>query len=704
MKKQAWPSIGTPEEPLGFLEPTSGPKDMVMDSQERYSTFAPWVSVTGEEVPGDYEENVISPVDENFTDQLDEEIQVAARKLQLKLLKNSNFLAIGNISEKVLNIISLAGINIYSLNNLKINKKSSIYNEINDSRFYNFGKEFDGFLANLSLHKDKDYILKNIFAQLKPFSTGYIISSDDISKEIEDTNFKISSSKLDHSHYIYSVLKDDLSNLSVAKICKADNTVQALIKCKTVESIEDKMAGLQVYDHLPQDSGLIFKYNKPQSVTFHMGKVAFPIDIIFIDDNYKVKKIAKNIQPGTLDLFSCTDVLNVLEINGGMADSLGIFAGDYIFINDSFNKTASEINTRISYTKRSKNLQTGIYKNAGIDYSVINKESKNYRFPEINNYIFCDFDSYFDRPIKLARMDDDGRISLSLFNDMIKISNDYINVNLLDYLNYNIFKKLENKYAFNMNDAFVVTDELSDNFKRASRSFDKIIFLSSNKISKFLVAHLLKTAFDENVPNFEIFQIPKSCNTITKKSNAISSRYRPSNTEFLISKKAGIPVPDEIKQNAKKALKLFSDSKDQCQSLVKNFQQNKNVYEKVSGNQEVIKNSKGQYQESCRRNSDILVKALIGIRDGIKIMNNIKDISYTEEVFSILADTSKAMSEGAKKIFDLIDIIDMPDFYEKLTSKTNEFNNLFEDFSNTIERMKKFINNDILGVKVLIGE
>lgn len=706
MKKEAWPTTVVPEDKSHFMEPTSGPMDMAQDSQELRGTFNPGLYLFDEsELPEGYEAGIISPVDDVFSDDIQNEFQAMAKQIQIRMLKNSNLLSVGNISPNVLESIYLSGINIYSLNNLKINKKSSIYNENSDLKYHNFNQEFDGFFINLSSYSDKSFILKNIFSQLKPYASGFVVSADDISNDLTNNGYKISWSKNINNAYIYDLLKDEFSEISIAKICKAsDNSTQAIIKCKVAESWPDKVAGLQVYDHLPQDFGLIFKYDKPESVTYHMGKVAFPIDIVFIDENFKIKKISKNIKPGSLELFSCSDVLNVLEINGGMSDSLGISVGDYAFINTSFNKSAFDINNLSSYIKYSSNLESGIYKYANSEYFVVNKKIKNQKINTEDNNIFCDFDSFFDSNIRLARISNDGRTSISFTNDMIKISNDFINMNLLDYLEYKTYLKFENKYALNMYDSIPIVNELKENIKNASINFNKIIFLSSRNPSRFLTAHLLRNAFGESVPDFDFFYIPNSCKSINQKTSAILSRYKVANTEFLMSKKAGIPVPDEVKINAKKALDLFTSSIEECKKLIKNFEQNRNVYQKVAGQLEVIENSKGQYQESCKRNSEILVKSLVSVRDGIKIMNTIKDISYTDEIISSVADASKAVSEGAKAIFELINTIDMPDFFDKLGSKTNEFNNLFEDFSNTIERIKKFINTDILGVKVLIGD
>ena len=55
-----------------------------------------------------------------------------------------------------------------------------------------------------------------------------------------------------------------------------------------------------------------------------MGSVGYPIDIIFIDEESRIKKICKNIQPGSLGVYGCAGIKSVLEISGGLSDALGI--------------------------------------------------------------------------------------------------------------------------------------------------------------------------------------------------------------------------------------------------------------------------------------------------------------------------------------------------------------------------------------------
>lgn len=121
----------------------------------------------------------------------------------------------------------------------------------------------------------------------------------------------------------------------------AGNKYQAKIKKKIefdngsvftvdiAETLEQKAAGLEVFDALEEDHGLLFPFDPPESVTFHMGKVRFPIDIVFLLDdefgkNLIVSKVIPDIQPGSLDRWGHDKVHYVLEVPAGICKKLGI--------------------------------------------------------------------------------------------------------------------------------------------------------------------------------------------------------------------------------------------------------------------------------------------------------------------------------------------------------------------------------------------
>ena len=91
-----------------------------------------------------------------------------------------------------------------------------------------------------------------------------------------------------------------------------------------------QMVGLEIAESLEPKEGMLFPFSPIKHVTFHMGSVEFPIDIIFLQkdfDGLKVATIAHNVHPGSEDRWSCDDTAAVLEVAGGTCKQLGIKVG-----------------------------------------------------------------------------------------------------------------------------------------------------------------------------------------------------------------------------------------------------------------------------------------------------------------------------------------------------------------------------------------
>jgi uncharacterized membrane protein (UPF0127 family) len=91
-----------------------------------------------------------------------------------------------------------------------------------------------------------------------------------------------------------------------------------------------KAAGLEVFDSLESTEGLLFPFEEEGSVTFHMGSVKFPIDIVFLMDaphGLEVGKVVANIQPGSLEWWSYPKTIAALEVVGGKCKECDIKVG-----------------------------------------------------------------------------------------------------------------------------------------------------------------------------------------------------------------------------------------------------------------------------------------------------------------------------------------------------------------------------------------
>jgi Na+/H+ antiporter NhaD/arsenite permease-like protein/uncharacterized membrane protein (UPF0127 family) len=85
--------------------------------------------------------------------------------------------------------------------------------------------------------------------------------------------------------------------------------------------------GLQGFRQLKQDEAALFVFEKAEPVTFWMGSVAYPIDIIFIGPDRKVARVYPDCRPGSLAYYpSVARVRWVIETAAGS----GVRAGDRV--------------------------------------------------------------------------------------------------------------------------------------------------------------------------------------------------------------------------------------------------------------------------------------------------------------------------------------------------------------------------------------
>ena len=95
------------------------------------------------------------------------------------------------------------------------------------------------------------------------------------------------------------------------------------------KSEEQKKQGLQHFKSLPKDEGMLFVINEssPIETFFHMHNVPFPLDMIFMDDEFKVLDVKRgNPEDDKIEGIASY----VLEVN---ADS-GIKVGDEADLED----------------------------------------------------------------------------------------------------------------------------------------------------------------------------------------------------------------------------------------------------------------------------------------------------------------------------------------------------------------------------------
>lgn len=99
--------------------------------------------------------------------------------------------------------------------------------------------------------------------------------------------------------------------MNIKEIILFDKKMRAI----SFYSEHEQMIGLQAVTLLPQDMCAIFYKDKAENVSFHMGTVAYPIDIVFLL-NDKVVKIVHYLKPNSKERYSAYSDC-IIEFNGG---------------------------------------------------------------------------------------------------------------------------------------------------------------------------------------------------------------------------------------------------------------------------------------------------------------------------------------------------------------------------------------------------
>ena len=121
------------------------------------------------------------------------------------------------------------------------------------------------------------------------------------------------------------------ANCADDKVVVTGEWGRATFTVAVADSPQERSRGLMFVEHMPTLEGMLFVYEKPQTVSFWMKNTLIPLDMIFVGPTGVVRSIHENAVPGDLTaILGGDDILVVLEINGGLVDRLGIEEGDLL--------------------------------------------------------------------------------------------------------------------------------------------------------------------------------------------------------------------------------------------------------------------------------------------------------------------------------------------------------------------------------------
>tara|TARA_A200000159_G_C7331717_1_gene343268 strand:+ start:712 stop:2922 length:2211 start_codon:yes stop_codon:yes gene_type:complete len=725
--KKAWPPWSLESEERGDY------RDMQQGSANQYDMLSPVKYIHDNEVPEHGPSELAEGTLEVFDDLLQgEEISL---KSMLKSLSSSDFgrpsialigVPVGDISSNL-----KVDANIYSASySDNISKAASGSQYVSGSpMFCRFPNKIDFFVINATKKNMEETLvtIRNIKPQLTMGAFGAVLSSgDSLSKDILRSEGFTALSKKAGENNVFYLRSNESDKIALAKVYRKGQDVASFL-CDTADTPERKADGLQVYSSLRTHCGLLFPYKRATDVMFHMGSVSYPIDIIFASENGEIKKIAKNIQPGSLEVFSCSNVKNVLEVTGGTCNLLNIQTGDNLFVSPS-NECSEEIRrfsgfsyafglNRVAY-KHSKNHSPSLYKVAGKnivstrggalpagsnchDFSLINKEC----------VAVLDVDSVYEEIGKIRLYsyeypDYEKRIHQGLLGESMSISKEsYIDIPSDIFFKESSKNSLK-EYSFirGLSDNHSSAEVKKVALKISDPKYTRIVYASRGSISKDKMDAFIESvqASAHSVSNrSEIMYLPSTFGTQDVFEASLDRYGEADLVTAKIIKHSGIPVPDASKDAAKKALKNISDSVDLCKKLSDNIEKNLEAYDSVKDNQDIISGSLGKYNQSCKRNSRIVKRMLLNVKSSIELLNSIRDVSSTSEIIGSLATSAKVCSDEVKSILDLTSHVESGPFYERLSEYTPKAVSSLEDMSLALTRCKDYINSDILGILIL---
>ncbi len=109
------------------------------------------------------------------------------------------------------------------------------------------------------------------------------------------------------------------------------------IRVEIADSADERERGLMFRESLDEKTGMLFIFDDSGVLNFWMKNTLIPLDIIFIDEDWRIINIARNALPCRQEpcayYSSEIPAKYVLEINGREADKLGIKDRDEVEIN-----------------------------------------------------------------------------------------------------------------------------------------------------------------------------------------------------------------------------------------------------------------------------------------------------------------------------------------------------------------------------------
>ena len=106
------------------------------------------------------------------------------------------------------------------------------------------------------------------------------------------------------------------------------------ISVEIADTQDERTQGLSGRKELLKNNGMLFVFDHPDRYSFWMKEMRFPIDIIWLDENFSVIMIAESIPPESFPKSFTPDApaLYVLEVPAGFSEENHLVEGDRLLL------------------------------------------------------------------------------------------------------------------------------------------------------------------------------------------------------------------------------------------------------------------------------------------------------------------------------------------------------------------------------------
>ena len=138
--------------------------------------------------------------------------------------------------------------------------------------------------------------------------------------------------KLASATFLFAVLAAPVAaSCALERVDLRGDFGQARFTVELADEPLERSRGLMNRPSMQLSHGMLFVYEAPQSAAFWMKNTLIPLDMIFLSPEGRVLRIHENAVP--LDetiIDGGQGVQAVLEINGGLAERIGLAEGDVL--------------------------------------------------------------------------------------------------------------------------------------------------------------------------------------------------------------------------------------------------------------------------------------------------------------------------------------------------------------------------------------